>query len=68
MNRIELRYAIYQALIGPGQPAAIKSAVLIGPVPAEPGAVIEVTTDDPFNIADPDAVRRYRVTVEEVTD
>lgn len=68
MNKIELRYAIQQGLLGKYGPEAVESAELVGPDPGEPGVVIEVVTDDPFNIANPEAVRRFRVVVEEIED
>lgn len=66
MNKIELRYAIQQGLLGKYGPEAVESAELLGPDPAEPSVAIEVVTDDPYNITDPEAVRRFRITVEEV--
>lgn len=68
MNKIEVRYEVYKMLTGEHRPEGVKAAELVGPDSAEPGAVIEVTTDDPFNILDRNATRRYRVTVEEIPD
>lgn len=66
MNKIELRYAIQKGLLGKYGPEGVKSAEPVGPDPAEPGVVIEVVTDDPYNIINSQAVRRFRITVEEV--
>ncbi|MFE0472644.1 hypothetical protein ACFW2V_13615 [Streptomyces sp. NPDC058947] len=66
MNKIDLRYAIQKGLLGKYGPEGVESADLVGPDPGEPGVVIEVVTDDPYNVTDPMAVRRFRVTVEEI--
>jgi hypothetical protein len=66
VNKIELRYAIQKALLGKYGPEGIESAELVGPDPAEPGVVIEVVTDDPYSPTDREAVRRFRVTVDEI--
>lgn len=69
MNKLELRQAIYLSMTGLlNGPDGVKSFKKVDPSPADPDFTIEVVTDDPFNITDPDAVRRYRVTIEEITD
>lgn len=68
MNKVELRYAIQRALLGKYGPEGIEAAELIGPDPAEPGVAITVVTDDPYSLGNPEAVRRFRVTIEEVYD
>jgi hypothetical protein len=65
VNALELRYEIYKSLIGLSKPAVFVSAERVPPVPGEPVA-IEVVTDDPYSV--PKRTRRYRVTVEEITD
>lgn len=69
MNKLELRYEIYKSLAGLlNGPTGIKSIEMIDASPAEPDFGIEVITDDPYNLTDPGAIRRFRVRVEEVTE
>jgi hypothetical protein len=69
VNALELRYQILRPLIGTGRSARILSAELIGPSAAEPGMLIEVVTDASGEKgAAADATRRYRVTIEEITE
>jgi hypothetical protein len=69
MNKLELRQAIYLSMTGLlNGPTGVKSLKKVDASPADPDFTIEVVTDDPFNLADPDAVRRFRITVEEITD
>jgi hypothetical protein len=68
VNKLELRYKIYTSLTGLlNGPTGVKSFKLIDASPAEPDFAIEVVTDDPYNLTDPGAVRRFRVTIEEVS-
>jgi hypothetical protein len=69
MNKLELRQAIYLSMTGLlNGPTGVQSFEKVDGTPAEPDFVIEVVTDDPFNVTDPGAVRRFRVIVEEITD
>jgi hypothetical protein len=65
VNALELRYEICKALRAIGRFTAIKSVKLINATLTEPDWAIEVLTEDR---ADTERVRRYRVTVEEITD
>lgn len=65
MNPLELRYEIYSGLVNRNRPPALISAEKLSPVPGEPVA-IEIVTQDPFS--HPGASRRYRVTIEEITE
>ena len=64
MSPLELRYEIYKHLTRLPRPAALKSAGLISPEPGRPVEIM-VVVDDAYST--PPAVRKYRVTVEEIT-
>lgn len=69
MNKLELRQAIYLSMTGLlNGPGGVKSFKKVDASPADPDFTIEVVTDDPFNLVDPDAVRRFRVVIEEITE
>lgn len=69
MNKLELRQAIYLCMTGLlNGSTGVKSFKKVDASPAEPDFTIEVVTDDPFNLTDPGAVRRYRVRIEEISD
>jgi hypothetical protein len=69
VNALELRYRIYQSMTGLlNGPTGVKSFKLVNATLTQPDWTIEVVTDDPFNLTDPDAVRRFRVKVEEIID
>lgn len=69
MNKLELRQAICLCMTGLlNGPGGVKSFKKVDVSPAEPEFAIEVVTDDPFNLKNPGAVRRYRVTIEEITE
>lgn len=69
MNKLELRQAVYLSMTGllNGQ-TGVKSFKKVDATPADPDFTIEVVTDDPYNLADPEATRRYRLVIEEITD
>lgn len=68
MNKLELRQAIYLSMTGLlNGSGGVKSFKKVDATPADPDFSIEVVTDDPYNLADPGAVRRYRVKIEEIT-
>lgn len=62
MNPLELRMAIRTALTPRRPDPTIRSVTLVPPKPGQPVA-LEVDTVDPSG-----QPRRYRVTVEEITD
>lgn len=64
MNPLELRHEIHNGLVNRNRPPTLISAEKLSPVPGEPVA-LEVVTQDPFS--HPGAIRRYRITVEEIT-
>jgi hypothetical protein len=66
MNKIELRTAVRDLLLGKYGPEEIEEVEFVGPDPGEPGVTLEVVTDDPYNLTDATATRRYRVTFEEI--
>lgn len=68
MNKLELRYAVYKSMASLLGSTGIKAFELVDATPADPEFTITVVTDDPYNISDPDAVRRYRIKFEEVAD